>query len=295
MLTQAAGVDGSSSLSSAQALTPFGIPIVVGVTAGALWRRSHTLAVVSASVGIAALALASPIVFPPTQNEVQADAVGIRAAAVNLLYSNDAVERVAADLHVRDPDVIVFSEYTVRHQDTLLGHALAERYPYRINDPHPGAGGMALWSKFPVDEDGRLAVSRRAIDATLLGPDGPIAVVGVHPPTPIYDHDAWSDDLQALGDRAAAGELPTLMIGDFNASYWNPVFRSLLDRDLVDAHIAHGRGWSPSWPTDEVVPPFVRLDHALTGNGLVSTDIEDFDVPGSDHAGFVVTVKPAAG
>ncbi|WP_040493364.1 endonuclease/exonuclease/phosphatase family protein [Ilumatobacter nonamiensis] len=293
MLSQAAGVDGTRALSSAQALTPFGIPIVVGVAAGAVWRRSHTLAVASASVGIAALLLAAPIVFPAGQDPVRADAAGLRAASINLLYSNPSVDLLADDLLRRDPDVIVFSEYTVPHQQTLLAHALADRYPYRIDHALRGAGGMAMWSKFPLTESSQPETSRRVIEADLDGPDGPILVLGVHPPTPIHDHDAWSADLDALGDRAGDAAVPTLMIGDFNASYWNPVFRSLLDHDLVDAHIAHGRGWSPSWPTDELVPPFVRLDHALTGNGLVSTDVDDFEVPGSDHAGFVVTVKPA--
>jgi hypothetical protein len=37
----------------------------------------------------------------------------------------------------------------------------------------------------------------------------------------------------------------------------------------------------------------VRLDHALTAGGLVSTDVDDFHVPGSDHRGLVVTVAPA--
>ena len=30
-----------------------------------------------------------------------------------------------------------------------------------------------------------------------------------------------------------------------------------------------------------------------TGNGLVSTSVQDFTVPGSDHRGFVVSVVPA--
>ena len=55
-----------------------------------------------------------------------------------------------------------------------------------------------------------------------------------------------------------------------------------------------GSGWSTSWSTDEFVPSFVRLDHALTGNGLVSTDVDDFRLTGSDHTAFVVTIKPAA-
>ena len=84
-----------------------------------------------------------------------------------------------------------------------------------------------------------------------------------------------------------------MVVGDFNASFWHPDFRALLDDGFTDAHIAAGKGFSASWPTDRWYPPFVRLDHALTTDSLVSTDVEDFDIAGSDHRGFVVTVAPA--
>ena len=70
-------------------------------------------------------------------------------------------------------------------------------------------------------------------------------------------------------------------------------FRDVLDRGFTDAHMAHGRGWTTSWPTDEAFPPFVRLDHALTNLRLVSTAVDDFRIPGSDHAVLIVTVKMA--
>jgi endonuclease/exonuclease/phosphatase (EEP) superfamily protein YafD len=83
-----------------------------------------------------------------------------------------------------------------------------------------------------------------------------------------------------------------LVIGDFNASYWHPDFRRVLDAGFVAAHTATGSGFSTSWPTTWPIPPFVRLDHALTTGGLVATEVEDFDVAGSDHLGMIVTVAP---
>jgi len=43
-------------------------------------------------------------------------------------------------------------------------------------------------------------------------------------------------------------------------------------------------------------PPFVRIDHALFGDGITPVAIDDLDVPGSDHKGFVATFAftPAA-
>jgi len=62
-------------------------------------------------------------------------------------------------------------------------------------------------------------------------------------------------------------------------------------RGWRDAHELLGHGWSVSWPMDEglLPPPFVRIDHALFGNDLTPTAIDDFEVTNSDHKGFVVT------
>jgi endonuclease/exonuclease/phosphatase (EEP) superfamily protein YafD len=294
MATQAFGWDGARIVSTLQSLTPYGFPLVMFVAAGAIWTGRDALAATSAAVGLAALLLATPMVFPPGQPDTRADAVGLSAAAVNLLYSNAQVDAVADDLIELDADVVVFSEYTPEHRATLAAHPVASRYPHKVDRDSLFAGGMAMWSKYPVVENERIDTVNGAIDASLEGPDGPIRVFAVHPPTPILDHESWKHELRLIAESADDAVNPTLVIGDFNATYWHPAFRDLLRRGLTDAHMANGRGWSTSWPTDQFFPPFVRLDHALTGNGLVSTDVDDFRLPGSDHTAFVVTVKPAA-
>jgi endonuclease/exonuclease/phosphatase (EEP) superfamily protein YafD len=133
----------------------------------------------------------------------------------------------------------------------------------------------------------------KSLDLTVRGPDGPVRIIGVHPPTPIVNFDEWRSDLARFGELAQRDDTPALLIGDFNASFWHPTFRALLDEGFTDAHIAAGAGLSTSWPMDGLLPPFVRLDHALTNDSLVSTDVEDFDIAGSDHRGVIVTVAPA--
>ena len=88
---------------------------------------------------------------------------------------------------------------------------------------------------------------------------------------------------------------PRMLVGDFNAGYWHPAFRELLDDGWHDATQVTHRGFSASWPNDWfVVPPFVRLDHVLVNERLVVLDTHDVDVPGSDHQGLFVTVVAAA-
>ncbi len=292
MLTQTFGWNGFKIVATAQALTPYVLLAVVPVAGIACWSNANRLAVTSSLVGVSGMILAAPLVFAPARPAADPAASEVTVAAVNLFFPNTVVDDAAADLLTRDVDAIVFSEFTVEHRTTLRSSPLWSAYPYKIERDGLSASGMALWSRYPIREGERPDTINDTLDITMDGPDGPIRLLGVHPPTPISFFDGWVDDLATFGELGANAQQPTLIIGDFNASYWHPSFRDLLRQGFIDAHTAHGRGFSTSWPTDEWFPAFVRLDHALTGNGLVSTDVEDFTVPGSDHRGLVVSVAP---
>ena len=293
MLTQTFGWNGTRFVATMQALTPYVLLVMVPVAGIACWAKTDRLAVTASLVGTGGLILVAPLVFVPDPPTSDQNAPVVTVAAVNLLFSNPVVDEAATDLASRDVDAIVFSEFTAEHQAVLAAHPMATSYPYRIERDGLFAGGMALWSRYPIRERPRPDTVNYTLDITMDTPDGPLRVLAVHPPTPISFFDGWVDDLTTLGRLGGGADQPTLIIGDFNASYWHPPFRDLLDEGFADAHTAHGRGFSTSWPTDEWFPAFVRLDHALTGNGLVSTAVEDFTVPGSDHRGFVVSVARA--
>jgi endonuclease/exonuclease/phosphatase (EEP) superfamily protein YafD len=292
LLTQALGPDGFAFLATAQALLPYAVATTVVIAALAHGTSAHRLAVLASVVGAVGLGLVAPLVFPSGPSAANPAATPVTVASVNLLYSNPTIGAAADDLLDRDLDAILFTEYTRSHREALRSHTLAKEFPYRIEREGRLARGIALWSRLPLDEHELPDRARTMVDLTMATPDGPVRLIGVHPPTPLFDFGGWIDDLELFTELGATTTQPTLVIGDFNATYWHPRFRDLLDVGFTDAHAAHGRGLTTSWPTDELVPPFVRLDHALTGNGLTSTDIADFTVPGSDHHGIVVSVAP---
>lgn len=295
MLTQGAGWNGNQYVATVQSLTPYTTAALVPIAGIAAWRGRHSITAAASAIGLAGLLLASPLIFPPSQPEPVENAAGLRVASVNLFYGNPSVEAVADELVGIEAAVIVFNEFTAEHRDVLHDHPFAADFPHRIERDGLFAGGIAIWSRYPLVEGERPATVNYSLDTVVAGPDGDVRLLGVHPPTPVFNFDGWIRDLDLIGDIGSAPGEPILIIGDFNASYWHPPFRDLLRRGFVDAHMAAGKGFSTSWPTDQWVPPFVRLDHALTGSGLVSVAVDDFPVPGSDHRGFVVTVVPARG
>jgi endonuclease/exonuclease/phosphatase (EEP) superfamily protein YafD len=294
MLTQAVAWSGSRTLAVAQSLTPYLTIAMAPVAVAALGGRRFTMALTASAVGIGGLVLAIPVVFPPALPAVADGATGLRIASLNLLYLNDeaSIAQVADDLRDRDADVIVFVEYTAAHRRVLQASDLAGDY-HQVERSGPGATGIAVWSKTPAVLGDRSDSTDRTLEVTVETDDGPIRVLAVHAHTPTADFEIWKRDLAHFDELGRTGDVPTVMIGDFNASFWHPSFRALLDDGFTDAHIALGHGFSASWPNDASFPPFVRLDHALTTDSLVPTGVEDFDITGSDHRGLIVTVAPA--
>ena len=293
VVTQATGWTGTTTVAIAQSLTPYLALAVVPVVLLALWRGCLLLVTVSTAVTFGIAVLGTPLAFPDPAAPPAARSTGLRVASANLWFENTRIGEVDDALARLDADVIVLSEYTPEHQAALQASPLADDYEFRTDRSGPFADGIAVWSRLPIQVDGELDTYYGSLDVTVAGPDGDVRIVAMHVPTPLVDIDGWHRDLRTAEEvgRSVAGR--TLLIGDLNASFWHPDFRRLLDAGFADANAIHGTGFSPSWPTTWVVPPFVRLDHALTAGGLVSTDVEDVDIPGSDHLGLVVTVAPA--
>lgn len=295
LATQVAGVDGTRYVAAAQALTPYLPWFLAPVAVLSSARQHHVVASAAALAGLTVLLLAVPLVFPSSPRPADG-AVELRVGVANLLYTNDRTDEIADDLFALDLDVIVFTELTDAHLVRLEAHRLADEFPARIDRSGPLATGIGIWSRFDVAAQTPPDTANRTIDATVGGPDGPIRLLAVHPPTPIYDFDGWRDDLAAIDgwmNDVADDRAQALVVGDFNASFWHPRYRDLIGDGWTDAHVATGKGWSTSWPTDIAIPPYVRLDHAITSSGLAPVDVTDFRVAGSDHAGFVVTVATA--
>jgi endonuclease/exonuclease/phosphatase (EEP) superfamily protein YafD len=190
-------------------------------------------------------------------------------------------------------DVLVLVEFTPAMRDILMT-ICGDSYPHRSEVPLPNPAGIGVWSRLPFDRAEVLAtVARPTIDIDLRTPTGRVRLLALHTITPTRDSPGWVAEIRALA-AVADGPTPTMMIGDFNAARWHPTFRTLLADGWRSAHEVVGRGWSSSWPVAHYpAPVFVRVDHALV-RGVTSTDVVDFDLPGSDHRGFVASFAMGA-
>lgn len=286
------GYDGRRTVAALQALTPWVLVWAAPLAVAATLTRRHPLALAALVPLATLLVLSAPIVFHGSPPAAAASSPRLSIAYANVLYSNPTPDAAATTLLAADADVMVLVEFATPLRDALAAATPEGDYPYRDELVYRGAGSIGVWSRHPIVSGGVIEVDGRPTVDVVLDVDGAeFRVLGVHPHPPTFEADSWSQQLAAIGHRFEQSTLPTAIVGDFNGSRWHPSFRDLLDRGLTDVHEVMGHGWSVSWPMDEgLLPPqFVRIDHALYGDGITPTALHDLVVPGSDHKGFVVT------
>ncbi|MCA8967014.1 MAG: endonuclease/exonuclease/phosphatase family protein, partial [Planctomycetes bacterium] len=160
-------------------------------------------------------------------------------------------------------------------------------YPFRCVRTAEGPFGVALLSRLPLTDATVVPLGfawSPAVRATLTTAAGPIGVLGVHPPRP------GGRSRNAERDRGLAAlpglltGLPSrhLVIGDCNATPFNPSFRAMLaEAGLQNAARAR---WLPSWPQQLPWPLRVPIDHVLVSTTVQVAEIDTGPTFGSDHA-----------
>jgi len=292
-VTQALGRTDAPAVAIAQALTPLIAAAAVPASAIGVWRRRSSLVVMAAASAVALGRVVAPAIRRGHLS-ASTDASPLTVAHANMLYTNHRHAReAAAALVACDADVLALSELTFVHERALKASDVAGRYAHRFSRPARDSHGLAIWSKLPlVDCTVEPMIRRPGMVARIETVDGPVRLILAHPDPPMKWQwlTFWEPSLQHLDRLGHSAGPPTIIVADLNAARWHPPLRRLLNGGWRDAHEDAGHGLRASWPERGLVPPFVRLDHALVDEHLDVIDVKELNIPGSDHRGFVVTV-----
>lgn len=223
----------------------------------------------------------------------------IRVLSSNLRYGHaDASDFIT--LASESADVITVSELT---PGAVTGFSLAginDAFPYSVLIPAAGAGGLGVYSRYPLIEVSS-AKREKNVAARLLVPGvrfDPF-VASVHITSPLaYDAnslDKWHSSIASTrgeldGLAVAAGAGAVIVAGDFNSTPDMRQFRDLLTNGYQDAVEQTGSGFAPTFPSRDGFPPLLTIDHVLTRNSAASS-IRTVRVPGSDHRALLATIK----
>ncbi len=208
----------------------------------------------------------------------------VRALFANVGRWNVDHDRLVALIRWIQPDIIALAEVDDPWIESLA--TISDDYPHRVLATREDNFGTALLSRFPlasgsIESIGRLRLP--SIVATVETSGGSWRILVTHPVPPFHASAYGSRNSQIAGLAAYVGDdtIPTLVLGDLNASPWSPYVRDLRARaGLTSA--ATGLRALYTWPVG--IPLFaLALDHCLYSTAAVAVGYRVLENIGSDH------------
>ncbi|HMC96439.1 MAG TPA: endonuclease/exonuclease/phosphatase family protein [Flavobacteriales bacterium] len=171
-----------------------------------------------------------------------------------------------------------------------LSRGLADAYPYQHVEPRTNCYGIALFSRVPFTHVGTITVGGSPfIEAMITVGGRSMRVLAVHASSPI-DYGQFRNrnaQLRALAREVASQCMPTIVVGDMNTVHWDHAYADLCIRSGLSPLVGTGeRSW-PSMGPLALIP----LDHVLASAEIVSSGVDSFRLPGSDHRGLVADLQ----
>jgi len=277
-----AGVIGLG-LAALTAYTPFLLAIALAVAA---LRRARAALVAGALL----LVVSAATLLPAYVGDRVPRGPVLRVMTVNLMLGRGDAATVVELVRRHRVDVLAMEELTPPEVDRLRAAGLERELPYAIDHADWNADGTGLWSRLPLREvPGRpLRFHSAGADVDVGGRT--IRVRALHPPPPVQP-DVWRHDYRVLRQQARDDrDVPTLLLGDFNASVHHRELRRLMGSRWRDAAEVTGAGLVRTWSPARWAPPLLDPDHVLVDRGMRVARWSSWDVRGSDHDAVLVDV-----
>lgn len=212
---------------------------------------------------------------------------GLPVMSVNVNVANTSPKKLLQLLVEQQPALVFVQEVSPSWAPTL---DKLPAYPYRKIVPRNDSFGIALLSKYPLEnvvvmDESELDIP--AISATLLWEGRKIELRAVHPLPPMRAR-AYVDRNKMLARHAAAlfaTKRPAIMAGDFNATPWSAGISVVQDAGLVRA-----TSLAPTWPAHLGMPAVIPIDHiTVSPHWGVLSNGRGPNI-GSDHFPVMATV-----
>ena len=257
------------------------VPLIAlaGLLAALLARR-----VVLAAIGVVLVTATAAIQlnwYYVARPVTVADHAEVRVLSSNLRYGR-ADPAFFVPFAAQHADVITVAELTEESIAAFTRAGIGEAFPYSHLLPAPGAGGIGLWSRYPLTPvplqrhaGVTMPASRVRVPGVRLAP----LVASVHVYSPVAGDqntvEDWSNGMagakaQLDNFAKAAGPAAVIIGGDYNSTPDMRQFRDLLTNGYRDAVEQIGAGFAPTFRSDIALPPVITIDHVLTRNAAAS-------------------------
>lgn len=205
----------------------------------------------------------------------------------NVLQKNKESELLIEEVKAKDPDILLLCEVNQRWLDDV--RSVTSQYEYKLEEPLDNTYGMALYSKFPL-EDSQI---RFMVDDSIpsmhtiatIRSGKKIQIHAIHPTPPMPQHNPTSTDRDAEMMITAFMTLdrdkPTMVIGDFNDVAWSNTTK-LFKEVSRTLDVRYGRGFFNTFNANNFLLRW-PLDHIFISEEFRAVDVQRGNDVGSDH------------
>ena len=136
---------------------------------------------------------------------------------------------------------------------------------------------------------------RSSVELTAQVGEHPVRLLGLHTtaPTSAARHARRDAQLDAVAQWLVADRTPSVAFGDFNVTWYSPVFQSVLERGQARSSQL-GFGVEATWPV-QVPPAGIAIDQSISTGTLTAVARTRGPSFGSEHHSLIVTYAWAEG
>lgn len=262
---------------------------IIGLSVFHSWK----LALLVTACAFFNLSHITPYYFAAERPVQNVPTLNLRLLLANVEGNNKDYPALMQSVTSANADIVILQEVTQKWWENV--QILSSDYAYFKAVPRSGGAGLAIFSKYPIEESNILSLdssTHPALFCKIKLEDTQLSLLTIHPPTPmnpIKFANRNEQFAQAAAIMKTADE-PKLLIGDLNTTMWSPYFTDLLKNSgLRDARI--GKGLYPSWNT--WLPTLLRIpiDQCLVSEKIEVNTIGTGSNTGSDHLPLIVNLK----
>lgn len=250
-------------------------------------RQWQTLSVCMLCIAFNGLAIGARLPQVATQAASQGKATKIIWA--NLYRQTSALQALAGLAEAQNADVLTLTELPVGGEATIRS-VLPEYQCITVAQDTQNPFTVAIATKAPC------LASNNALQTSDSSAVASINLSGLHV-VALHARPPWNNQRTAERDRIirtglirGANAESGVVLGDFNATPWSPVFRSSATRGLT--RVQCGSLLEPTWRSDNPLLG-LTIDHVFVTPGLVVTNCRVGPDIGSDHRPLVFSVARA--
>ena len=232
--------------------------------------------------------------LPPADRTRQSSSGhGLSVMTLNCRFGRADPEEIVRCVRAYGVEVLALQEVKGKLLESLQAAGLNQLLPYLTEgtaSPSDNGGYNAIFSAHQPVKASPSAVNLPAAAVPLVElktSSGPIRVASVHPKSPQRGARQWGMGIAALA-RLTHPTVPTIVMGDCNATLQHPTFRAMLaESGLHDASLRLKAGSHLTFPSASTLPSLIEIDHILTDGNLITQSMHVLRISGSDHRALV--------